>query len=856
MAKNLKKHLFVFLTVSFIFAACSPVRYVKEGQYVVNEVKIVCDEDNIKTSRLNNVVQPQPLNKIFGIYAFRARIYNIPNPKKDGKRELKKQEKLKKINAKRDKKFDNETEKILREKNVYFNKAQRLLSEGDTIGYIKAKNEEDKLNELWSYRRNHSSEMKEENRKINVFTWYEFIRKIGQKPELYDTVLVNFTLRQIDLFMKNQGYFKSDVYYEINPKPKRVDITYVINAGKPLKISSVVYNFPDSTTQMTDFFNKLDYKFKAGSNFDVEALENYRTNLTNKFRDNGFYYFSKQLISFKIDTIGRYQNAILYVNFNNNIDKKVYEQWHINKIYIHNDFYPNQAFQNPELYNKTLDTNYIYKDFTNKYYVIKKYETVVKPKFILNEIYIYQDSLYRLNDTKITYSHLSKFKIYKLTNIQFEENKSDTSQNLLNCNIQLTPAEKISVSSDIESTNTSATIGAAGNVMFSHRNLSKGGEILDLKFQIALEKQKTSDTTEKILSFNTQEYNFDAKLTFPRLLIPFKSNSFIQQNNPKTIISTLFSYQNRPEYNKMQAALNFDYFLKSSDFSSHIVTPLRLSLIRVPVISDEFREWIYQAFLQESYEDHFIIGSKYSYTFSNQGTKGNNFYFQANFLPTGNLMYSLMKLFNADTVGNAYIIPYIDVPFAQFVKTDFDFRYYFKYSDEQQLIFRLFAGVAVPYGNSNLLPFGEKYFVGGANSIRAWQARSLGPGEYVENTNDDSKKFYNQTGDIKLEINFEYRFSFVEFLEGALFVDAGNIWAINSYDTRTGGIFFIDDFYKQIAVGTGFGVRLNLSFFVFRTDIGIKLIEPSVPEGQRFILMNRDYKIDDFTLNIAIGYPF
>lgn len=856
------------LFLSVVFVACAPTRYLEDGQYIVDKVKITSNNKDIKTGKLKNVVQPQPLKKIFGVYAFRARVYSIPNPKKDGKRNVKKGKRLKRINARKDKRFMKDLEALQNRRNGYFILKESLKKQGDSIGYKEAYKNFRTDSILYEQKILLLSELKEDNRKKNVFTVWEFLRRIGQKPGVYDTVLTNFTTRQFKVYLKNQGYFNSNITYEVDTSPglfkkKRVNITYIINSGKPLKINTVSYNFPDSSAEMKEYFNKFDLKYKPGGVFDVSELESYRTNLSNSFRDNGFYYFSKQLVSYRIDTIGKYENATLYVNFNNKVDKKVYKKWKIKNIYIHSDYNPNIAMQTPDFYKSLLDTSLIFKRDVNrlnqKYHIIKRNEEVVKPKLILNELYLYPDSIFRLKNTKSTYSHLSKFKIYKLTNIQFKETE-DSSKNTLDCDILLTPAEKIGVVFDLETTNTSVSIGAAGNAKFSHRNLFHGGEVLDLKFQLALEKQKTKDFTVNFFSFNTQEYLFDMKLTVPRLLIPtrflniFKSSSFIEQNNPKTVISNLFSYQNRPEFNKIQIVLNYDYFLKSSNFSSHILTPARISSIRVPDMDSAFQVWVTESRLEESYDDHFIIGSKYSYTFSNQGTKGNNIYLQSNFLWSGNLMYGLSYPLNIDTLGGAYILPLVETPYAQFFKSDIDFRYYIKPNSDQLVIWRIFAGVAVPYGNSKLMPFSEKYFVGGANSIRAWQARSLGPGGFLD---ESESRFSNQTGDIKLELNFEYRFNIVKFLEGAIFFDAGNIWAINSYDKRTKGIFYIDRFYKQIALGTGFGARFNFSFFVFRTDIGIKVIDPSQLTGNRFILMSRQYDLDnDFTINIAIGYPF
>ncbi len=858
--QKIRTNLLVLYGISIFLVACSPTRYIAKDEYVVDKVKITCDDNSIKTGKLKNVVQPRPLKKFLKFYSLRARIYNIPNPKKDEKRENRKQNKLDKINQRRDKRFDKETARLQKKYNRSVNKTKRLKKEGDKQAYEKAKHDTQVLNDRLTKRRMNSAERKDANRKKDVFRFYEFFRKIGQKPEVYDTMLVNYSKRQINVYMKNQGYFNCQVTDTVKyPKlrRKRAIVYYKIKAGEPLKITTVKYSFPDSVPEMREFFDKENNKFKAGKKFDVSKMEEYRVELANKYRNNGFYYFSKQLISYKIDTIGRYQNAILYINFNNRVDKKIYQKWRIRNINIYNDYAPMVALQHPDLFFNYLQPVEMPENTHKNYQILKKEERIIKPKFLLNEIYLLPDSLYRLDNTKNTYSHLSKFKIYKLINIQFQE--VPDSSNSLDCEIMLAPGEKRGVVFDLESTNTSVNVGFSGNAMFSHKNLFHGGEILDTRFQLVLEREKVQDSTENFFTLNTQEYLFDFKITFPRILLPkglrtvLKNFSFIEQNNPRTIFSTLFSYQRRPEYNKIQIIFNNDFFMRSSDFSSHTITPIRISSIRVPVMSYDFLLWIHRTLLQESYEDHFIIGSKYSYTYSDQGTKGNNIFLRTNVAWSGNILYGLRKVFKFDTVGGSYILPVVNTPFAQFFKTDVDFRYYHKPDNEQQFIGRIFVGVAVPYGNRNLLPFSEKYFVGGANSIRAWQARALGPGNYKQ---PDSLIYSNQTGDVKLELNLEYRFNIIKFLEGAFFVDAGNIWAINSYNSPEESIFFFKDFYKQMGVGTGFGTRLNLNFFILRVDLGVKIIDPALPAGQRIMPMTHDYKLKDFTVNIAIGYPF
>lgn len=859
LKNNFKYIPFLFL-VFIILNSCSPTKYISGNEKIVDDVEIkVLGSENISTSKMKKIAQPAPLKKIVGIYAFRARVYNIIDPDKEDERKEKKEEKKKKKKDKKIKKISKNSTKLLNKRNTYLNKKNDLYAKGDTINAKIAEQKYLEYNKEYEYQKTILTDIRNNYNK-DVFTFADFILKNGQKPEEYNTVLINYTKRQFKVYLQNQGYFNAEIKDSVTDArfgKNRVKVIYIVDPGEPLRIGSVTYNFPASTDIEKYFLSDTSLRFKTGNKIDINELEKFRTNLAQFYRNHGYYFFTKQLISFQIDTTnGKYENANLIINFNENVNvNKIYQPWTIRKINVFNDYYPSLALQDPNyLFDVKTDT-FVDQDEKHSFIMQYKFKEVIKPKHIAKEIYLFPDSLYNLKSTKTTYSHLSKFKIYKITNIQFTE--IDTTHQL-DCDIRLTPDKTTDLTFDIVATRNSINLGGAANSTFSHRNLFRGGEILDVMFELALERQKTNDTINSERFFNTQEYNFDLKITVPRLLLPFKSNNFIKRNNPKTIISTLFSYQNRPEYNRTQAILRMDYFLKSSDYSNHIITIPRISSIKAE-LTPEFEDWVQRAMLQESYEDHFIISLlNYSYIYTNQGAKGNNFYFQSNTGFSGNLVYALSKMFDAPTVDGTYILPVVESQFAQFIKSDFEYRYFFK-GDDNQLATRFFIGAGLPLGNSKLLPFGEKYFVGGANSIRAWQARTLGPGQYVQS---GDYLYTNQTADIRLELNLEYRFKIFGFLEGVTFLDVGNIWNINTYDSREGGTFYINTFYKQLAYGTGIGARINLDFFVFRTDVGLKLFDPALPINNRFAFNNIAGKsfIEAAgyltTLNIAIGYPF
>ncbi len=330
---------------------------------------------------------------------------------------------------------------------------------------------------------------------------------------------------------------------------------------------------------------------------------------------------------------------------------------------------------------------------------------------------------------------------------------------------------------------------------------------------------------------------------------------FIKRSNPYTIVQVNYNFLERPDYTRSIAGVSFGYNWNSTKTISHSFIPINGDLVKLHNSTEEFLELIEKWNLEEVYDDRLVFGSSYRFTFNNQfvSQKRNFIFFSIYAKPAGNSLSLIMKMSDQEKEDGSYKIA--DNVFAQFIKTDFDLRYYRKLSREKdKLVFRLFAGIAYPYGNLKVIPINERYSSGGANGIRAWPIRTLGPGSYK--SEDDS--YPDQTSDIKLEANFEYRMKLFSILEGALFIDGGNIWAVNDQDTREGAIFEFNDFYKEIAVGTGFGLRFDLDFLVIRFDFGRKIHDPTRDINQRFILIRPDNLnlTDVWSLNFGIGYPF
>ena len=833
-----------------IFYSCSSTKHLQKGQYAINNVKIeIIGDNNLSSSAFHKFLYTKPMRKTLFIIPLHAWIYNIPNSKKIHSREQKKQKKLAKINARRIKKYDQKTYKYIKKRIKYKKLWQRYIQAADSAKALKFYQKYIEYDKKVKDRQRDYALKIEAIKKKDIFMFSDIFYKFGEKPQTYDTTAVIKTVKQFKLYLNKKGYYHPKIKVIVKKYRKKSDIIYKIYPGIPHIIANVKYNFPNDTLKKLISENPK-MRIKVGNILDLDYLNKYRKKLADFLKNNGYYFFIKDYISYTIDTIGKPFKAYITVNFYKmkNKNNLIYKPWKIKNIYIFSDYNSTEALQNP-YYFKNFDTIPLSSRLGYEYFFVRKSEFIVKPQRIMNELYIYPNTLYNFSSVKKTYRHLSKFKIYKLINIQF--NPIDSQKHYLNCNITLNPTKKQSITTEIEGTNNSGNLGIALNLKYTHRNVFHGGEILQLKAQTAIERQTSFSNTSKYANFNTQTYSFDVKLTLPRLLTIFKQSAFIARSNPKTIITGSFIYENRPEYIRTIALTNLDYYWKSSPFMSNYLTIVRINYVKVFSIADFFRNWIETNLLKESYENHFITGAKYNIILSNQGQKGNNYYINFNFGFSGIGLYYFYKKILKDT-ARTITLPGFDIPFSQFIKTDADIRYYIK-RNGNTLIFRQFIGVAVPFGNSRLIPSGEQYFAGGANDIRAWQVRALGPGSYKL---PENIPYPNELGDIKIETNSEYRFILYKFLEGAFFFDVGNIWSINKKDTRPEAIFQWNRFYKELAVGTGIGLRLNFKFIVLRADLGMKLRDPTLPESRRWIPLERKYTKNDFTFNIAIGYPF
>lgn len=682
-----------------------------------------------------------------------------------------------------------------------------------------------------------------------------WLKSIGEPPVVFDSTLMQRSVEQMELYMHNRGYFLTAVVDTTKAiSSKKTEITYTIHPGPRYRINNVYYKIEDSHVAPFFYSDTARMLLRKDRGFVSELHNRERDRITKNLNNSGFYNFSKEYIYYIADsTIGNYRinDTLVLVRPPENVPGRDKNGNHARYVMGDVYFQVGDDIQMNDDAVAPLDTLH-YAGF----YILYRDKLDFKPDVLINSNYINPGELYQIDLVDKTQSLLSGLRLFKYINIKFNERPGVVEKNghhILDCTIHVVPSSYQSIAFALEGTNSSGNLGAAGNIKYQHKNIFKGAELLTLNARLARQNQFVSRGGVIGEKFNTLEVGGEGSVVFPSFIIPFRIEKFRQKYNPKTTIAIAYNYQKRPDYTRTIASTRFGYTWRSGRYSSHSLFPFDFNLVNIPYVDPRFKEDIEKIFLKHTYEDHLIMNLNYTYLFNQQeiGRRLRSFwYFRYVFESGGNAIDLLNPLWqNSDKqeYGTLFGIRY-----AQYLKSDIDLRFHNPLSRRTSITYRLFAGAGIPYGNLDVLPFEKRYFSGGANSVRAWPVRGLGPGESSERPS----VFYNQTADIKLEMNVEYRFRLFWLLEGALFVDAGNIWDIKSNSNVEGGLFEWNKFYKQFAIGAGFGTRLDFNYFIFRIDTGFKLHDPAFPTGSRWIPITRRYTWDDVAFNFAIGYPF
>ena len=695
---------------------------------------------------------------------------------------------------------------------------------------------------------------------INKTRWpHAWLRNIGEEPVIYDPYLTIQSNTQIKSFLFSKGFFDAEVIDTLTVNKRKSDVYYDITAKPAYKIRNLIYEVDDSTIKKFVYFDSVNCVIDRGSNYDVEVLQTERLRIERFIKDLGFYSFSGENVFFKVDSmVGNRQVDIFYgiknltkITETKQIDLVPYSVYILRNIYIYPDFIPKDALEGGQEYLNSLDTV----EYQGVYILSKPGESKFKNELLIKSLYIKSGLPYNISNTEISQNHLTSLKTFRLVNIRYNELSSEVRSSeglpMLDCIIQLTPVSQQSFTVELEGTSSAGSPGGAINFLYQHKNLFHGAEQFNIKLKGAYERVLRDTTGFK----SVEEYGIETSLKLPKFLMiaPRKIN-FISKYDPKTVLLLSYNYQKMKVYTRTVINATFGYNWNAGSYVNNTVNPLQVSVVKLPFIDSLYKERIDNfSYLSYSYKDMLIIGWNYIYIFNNQKIKQSKdfWYIKINAESAGNMLAVGSKLANAIKKDGSYNI--LGQPFAQYIKSDVDLRYNFLISDLSSLVYRAFVGAGIPYGNSKAMPFAKQYFGGGANGIRAWKVRSLGPGS---STIIDSA-FLNQTADIKIELNAEYRFKLFWLLEGAVFVDAGNIWTYHDDIDRPGGQFKFNKFVNDMAIGTGLGLRFDFNFVLLRTDLGIKLRDPQLPTYPKWIRLQRRYNFrDDFSFVLGIGYPF
>ena len=701
---------------------------------------------------------------------------------------------------------------------------------------------------------NLSSDKKEDS-------WF---KRIGEAPVLYDEFQTNRSKDQLRLYLKNKGYYNALVTDSlvIDPDKRKLNLIFGVQAKQPYRIRNYYYNVPDRDLYDVILKDTANQMIKVNAVFDLDILNAERQRVTTNLKNRGYYKFSEDFVSFEADTNFYNHRVDLTMNVNNvlNADSVTKPQKHI-KYKIRNYLIsPNVKTNNlaDDSSVQKLDT-LVHKDYIFTYSGKPDY----KPELFFSLNRLKDSTYYSLLNAEKTYRALNRLKQFKLINIGFTETNTYTPDSIpfLDCTMKLSQLPRQNISVDVEGTNSSGNLGVAGTLNFQHRNVFGGAEVFDMQLRGGRESQKAV-INEQNLIFNTKELGVESSLTIPKFMSFIYNKRLFNFQIPETKFTLGYNYQNRPDYTRTITNFKFGYNWKTSNFHYHTLNVVDLNYVILSNLDSSFINSIEDLYIKSSFTNHLISATNYSWIYNTQSiSKREDYvYYKYSFESAGNLLSVFSKAFNKnkvtvlDSTTNLLSSYYemLNIRFAQYLKGDFEYRYGHMIDRFNSVVGRAFVGIGVPFGNFDVLPFEKKYFTGGANGIRAWQVRSLGPGSYKA----PADAYPNQSSDIKLEANLEYRFKLFWLMEGALFIDAGNIWAINYKDNRDGAVFKFDEFYKQIAIGSGAGLRFDFTYFIFRLDLGVKLRDPSLDAGKRFIPGNYPINSDQMNLTFGIGYPF
>ena len=662
--------------------------------------------------------------------------------------------------------------------------------------------------------------------------WFNrWIKRVGTPPVIYDSALTVASADQLHMALSNRGFMNNVVTYQVeaDSAKRKARINYDITLGEPYFIRSIDYDIPDEDLRDIILADTARFTVHEGDLLNYNRLDEWRQNITENLRNHGYYAFNKEYITFMADTAAGSKAVDLTLN-----SRDPYRNDHMPYYTEHEPFYVRDVVYVTDYDPVEMHDAFWGADTVTLHSGIKIIEG--PDRYLRHDVldecnHIEPGQLYNAEAITRTYRALGRLNILKQINIDVRPLGEVDGVLMVDAYVLLSPDKSQTVSVSLEGTNSEGSY------------------------------ESISGNLSGLINNNYSEYSTELGLTFPKFMFPFLKRSFKRKIQASTAFTVNFDYQARPEYTRIIAGGSWRYqWTERSRRMAHTLTLVDVSVISVPKYNEEFFKRITNPLLFYSYQDHLIMRMGYNFYRTNKAEMNvlqmgrfqrNVFTIRANAETAGNLLYGLSHLTGqkADADGSYKAM---GIRYSQYFKADADYSFTHYFDHRQSVAFHVGAGVAVPYGNSDVLPFEKRFYSGGANSVRGWGVRTLGPGSYDSNNN--LSKFIYQCGDIRFDVNLEYRAKLFWVVELGLFMDAGNIWTIKNYEDQPGGVFKFNKFYEQIAAAYGAGIRLDFKYFLVRVDMGMKAHNPASGQ-EHWPLLHPRFKRDS-EFHFSVGYPF
>lgn len=697
--------------------------------------------------------------------------------------------------------------------------------------------------------------------KLIIYNWagtptgkgikYWLKNKVGEPPVLGSSINVEKNRDIIENRLENRGYFQSEVTVDTLKQNKYLEIIYTAKVHPAYSIRSMHYRFDSSTA-----IGKVIYELapntilKTGSNYDLDKIKAERNRIDAGLKEKGMFYFNPDNLIMDVDSALGNNQVDIICRFKKDVPIKAKQEYHIGNVFVFADYRNDTDTTALNVLNNAT----LYKGY-HIYDPLKK----VKPSVFARSIAETPGDLYSRELHSQSLKHMVSLGMYKFVNSRYQESDS-SSRPTLNVYYYLTASPDKSLRAEVSGlTKSNNSVGTELSLTWRHRNFFHGAEQFSAKIYGGFEKQVSTQQP----TVTTNRFGVEFNLLSPRIIAPFnlkaKNNS---EFTPQTKTTLTYEYFARnTQYTLNSAKLSYGYIWKSDIRQEHRLDIFSINLVRPTYISPEYQQALdTNITLARSIEKQFIVGPYYNYNYNTQirpNLHANNFYVNGNIDLSGNVL----GLVSGANISKGNPKTLFGIPYSQYIRTELEFRHYLRINKRNILASRILGGIGYAYGNSELLPFVKAFFAGGTNDIRAFRARSLGPGTfYAGNASTSTVALPDQPGDIKMEMNTELRTKLFSFLYGAFFVDAGNIWTMKADSSRPGSQFS-SNFIKEMAVGTGLGLRIDVSYFVVRFDFSIPIRKPFLPDGKRWVFHDIDFgsaewRKQNLVFNLAIGYPF